>query len=177
MISCKEYGKALYMLADEENIVDTVFDQVNLIKSILKENPEYIKLLDTPAVPNDEKIGLIDSAFGGADEIVLNFIKILCLKKSVYQFEKCASEYMKLYDVSKGIVRAVALTAVPMTEEQVLLLKTKLDQITGKTVILENRVDSSIIGGVSVRMPDVQLDGSIKNKLKNFRESLGSVIV
>ena len=64
-----------------------------------------------------------------------------------------------------------------MSERQLEALKNKLDLITGKNVVLENRVDRSVIGGVSVRMTDIQLDGSIKNKLESFRESLGETVI
>lgn len=177
MICYEEYGKALYMLADEENITDTVLEQLSLIKRILSDNPEYIKLLDTPAVPNDKRIDLIDRAFGDSETILLNFIKILCAKRSIYQFGKCVSEYTKIYDKENNIIRAIARTAVPMTDMQLSMLKDKLEHITKKTVVLENRVDDSVIGGVAVSMPDIQLDGSIKSKLKSLRESLCNVIV
>lgn len=177
MICCEEYGKALYMLADEDKITDPVLNQLEVIGSVLSENPEYIKLLDTPAVPNDEKIGLIDNAFCGAETILLNFVKILCEKRAVYQLAKCIDAYKKMYDDANGIIRATAVTAVPMSERQLEALKNKLDLITGKNVVLENRVDRSVIGGVSVRMTDIQLDGSIKNKLESFRESLGETVI
>ena len=64
MIACEEYGYALYMLASEAGIADGVHQTLVDIDSLISRVPEYQKLLDTPAIPTEEKLCLIDSAFG-----------------------------------------------------------------------------------------------------------------
>lgn len=177
MINRNEYAKALFSLCEEEGITDAVFEQLGFASEIMKENPEYVKLLDTPTVKACEKAALIDEAFGGFEVYFLNFLKLLCEKREMCALCDCKKEFTRLYFNSRGIVECEAVTAVSMTEKQLASLKDKLEGITKKKVLLKNSVDPGILGGVKVRMEDIQLDGSIKSRLDKLKASLENAIV
>ena len=80
----REYGNALYLLAKEEGITDTIKEQSEAVARLLSDNQKYITLLDTPAVATSEKIQLIDTAFTDLHTHLLSFLKILVSKRSVY---------------------------------------------------------------------------------------------
>ena len=140
MIDAKEYGKALFLLTEEERTTAAVAEELGAVREILRENPRYEKLLDTPALGKDEKLLLIDRAFSSLNENLVNLIKILCEKHSVYQLPKIAAAYAALYDEARGIERVEALTAIVMTPRQIEALTAKLSRLTGKTVIVRNTV-------------------------------------
>ena len=177
MVNCNEYGKALFSLCEEEGITDAVLEQLGFAVDIMKKNPEYVKLLDTPAVKSAEKEKLIDEAFSGFENYLLNFLKLLCDKRGMHNLFGCEKEFSKLYCESRGIVKCEALTAVAMTDKQIAALRDKLERITKKNVILNNKVDPEILGGVSVRMPDMQLDGSVRSRLEKLKSSLETAII
>ena len=83
MIDAKEYGTALVLLTEEEGTTAAVAEELGAVREILRENPRYEKLLDTPALGKDEKLLLIDRAFSSLNENLVNLIKILCEKHSV----------------------------------------------------------------------------------------------
>lgn len=177
MTDAKEYGKALFELAEESGRTEALLTELNLARTAFDENPEYKKLLDTPALPKDEKLSLIDKAFGEIDEYVLNLFKILCERHSVYLFSKIADSFAALYDEARGIERVEAITAISMTEAQIKAMKAKLEAITGKTVIIRNTVDKTILGGVVLRYSGIQLDGSIKTRLEDFSKNLSNIVM
>ena len=177
MTDAKEYGKALFELAKESDKTESFLSELNLVRDAFVENPDYQKLLDTPALPKTEKLALIDEAFVGIDEYVLTLLRILCEQRSVYLFPKVADSFAMLYDEAMGIERVEAITAVSMTDKQLEAMKKKLEAITGKTVIIKNAVDSSIIGGVVLRYSGIQLDGSIKTRLEDFRKNLSNIVM
>ncbi|MBR5944363.1 MAG: F0F1 ATP synthase subunit delta, partial [Lachnospiraceae bacterium] len=57
------YGQSLYDLAAEENLTDEILGEMEIIKGIFKENPDYITLLSEPSVPKNERLKLVDEAF------------------------------------------------------------------------------------------------------------------
>ena len=80
--AAKVYGGSLYDLAAEEKLDGQIMEQMNEIRQIFRENPGYLKLLGEPAIPQDERMKLLDEAFGGqAEPYLLNFLKLLCEKK------------------------------------------------------------------------------------------------
>ncbi len=177
MISEQDYGKALFLLTEEDGTTKIVAEDLKIVQKLLRENPRYEKLLDTPALAKEEKLCLIDRAFSSLHESVVNLMKILCEKHSVYCFSKVADAYAALYDESRGIERVEALTAVAMTQSQISALTSRLVFLTGKTVVVRNTVDPDILGGVVLRYAGKQLDGSLRARLESLEKSLKEIIL
>ena len=177
MIDAKEYGKALFLLTEETRTTKTVAEELLGVRKLLCENPRYIKLLDTPALAKEEKLALVDRAFASLDGNLLNFLKILCEKHAVYQLPRVADVYAALYDEARGIERVEAVTAVAMTEKQLSALTNKLAALTGKSIVIRNTIDPTILGGVVLRYAGTQLDGSLRARLESFEKSLKDLVI
>ena len=177
MSGAYEYAKALFMISEEEHCSDKMRGDVDTARAAFISNPDYARLLDTPALPKSERLSLIDEAFSSLEPSLVNLIKILAEKRLSYLFPKLADEYAALYDESRGILRAEAVTAIPLTEAQSKILTKKLSALTGKTVILSNTVNKSILGGALLRYSGIQLDGSVKTRLDKFEAALKSAVI
>lgn len=177
MIDTASYGKALFQLAQENGGDVRVLDELGAVQQLLQENPSYALLLDTPAVSQDEKHSLLREAFGQFDPMLLNFLCLLCDRRAFYQLPACRTAYRACFDEAHDIVRAEAITAVPMQDKQRAALKAKLESLTGKNIVLKNSVDPALIGGITLRYGGVQLSDSIQSRLDGLRRSLGEAIV
>ncbi len=177
MTDAKEYGRALFLITEEDSVSDTVLKDVKAAERILNENPDYIKLIDSPALAKSERVSLIHKAFGSIDERLLNLLKILAENRNLYLFKKAAQAYYAFYDESRGIVRVEAVTAVPLTRAQEQAISAKLGARVGKTFIVTNTVDPSILGGIKLRYSGIQLDGSVKTRLDKFEEALKNTVI
>lgn len=177
MTDAKEYGKALFMLASEGGKAQRVAEDVRLMRSALLESPDYVKILNTPALKKEERVALVDKAFSSLDETVLNLIKILTEAHSAHLLVGAADEFLAQYDESCGILRVEAISAVPLTKAQTDAIAKKLGASLGKTAIVKNTVDPSILGGLTLRYGSCQLDGSIKTRLDKFERSLKNTVV
>ena len=177
MTGAKEYGHALFMLGEETGALERIAEDGRLVLSALSENPEYIKLLDTPAVSALEKAELIEGAFGSLQKNLVNFLKLLTEKRLAHLIVGATKEFISEYELYSGIERAEAVSAVPMTEEQISSLKARLEELTGKTVIVKNTVNPSILGGIKLRYMGHQLDGSLKARLDTIENNLQSLVI
>lgn len=177
MIDANEYGKALFLITEEDSATESVLADVKTAECAISQNPDYVKLLDSPALSKDERVKLAGEAFGSLDVRLLNLIKILTEKRSARAFPKVAEKYYALYDESRGILRVEAITAIPLTEKQAGAISVKLSQSLGKKIILSNRTDPTILGGVKLRYSGVQLDGSVKTRLDKFEAALKDTVI
>lgn len=177
MIDARGYGKALFELTRENQTDETVRRELLCVRELLHEHPEYVTLMDTPAVSSQEKHGLLTEAFGDMDELLRNFLSILCDKRSFFRFDACVDAFCEAFDEANDILRATAITAVEMKEAQCDALKKKLSALTGKRIELTNRVDPTVLGGVILRYAGVQIDDSIHARLETLRRSLAETIV
>ena len=176
--AAKVYGGSLYDLAAEEKLDGQIMEQMNEIRQIFRENPEYLKLLGEPASPLEERIKMLDEAFGGQIELyLLNFLKLLCEKKILREFAGCCEEFTRRYNVDHNIATAVVTSAVTLTEEQMAALKGKLEKISGKTVDLTQKTDPGVLAGLKVELEGKQLDGTVKSRLDDLSRKLNELIV
>ena len=177
MTGAREYGKALFEITEELHKSDAALADVEIAKRLFLDSPEYVKLLDSPAISKEERVDLCDKAFSGIDQNLLNLIKILIEKRDTRLFTKVAREYYALYDESRGILRVEAVTAIPLSDSQRDAMTKKLSLSLRKTVVLTNTVDRSTLGGVTLRYSGVQLDGSVKTRLDKFEQALKNTVI
>lgn len=177
MTDIREYGRALFLITEEDRTTEVARTEVSAVYEAISKNPDYAKLLDTPAVLAEEKCRLIDEAFGSFNKNLVNLIKLLSDKHLIYRFSDVYGEYMRLYDEARGIERVSAISAVPLTEQQIKTLRQKLERQTGKKIIISNEIDESLLGGMKLRYLGMQLDGSVKARLDAFAESLKNLTI
>ena len=126
--TAKIYGSGLYELAMEDGLVDVLMEQLQQVRSLFRENPDYVKLLSEPSIPKAERIKLIDDAFGAqCERYLINFLKLLCEHGLVHEFAGCCEEYTQRYNADHNITEAVVYSAVDLTEAQTESLRAKLD--------------------------------------------------
>ena len=170
----KEYAQALFALACEEGIKKEIFKTVNETDKLFSDNPDYIQLLSSPAVPVEERISLIDKAFeNNVHQYMLSFLKLLCEKGHIGSFKECAEEFNKMVDFSNRVLTAKVTSAVPLSEKEEKALIEKLEKMTGNTVLLDVEVNDSILGGMIVEIDGKVIDGSLQNRLNLVKDVIG----
>ena len=92
------YGGSLYDLAAEENLTGEILGQMEQIRTLLRENPEYERLLSEPSIPQMERNGMIEAAFGGqAQRYLVNFMKLMCEKNLLGEYSGCFEAFKSRY--------------------------------------------------------------------------------
>jgi F-type H+-transporting ATPase subunit delta len=84
------------------------------------------------------------------------------------------AEFVRLDNARQGIVTATATSAVPLEPAEVRELTARLEQLTGGSIELSQRVDPALLGGVQVRLGDRLIDGSVRGRLERLRHRLAS---
>ncbi len=172
------YGGSLYDLAAEEQLTDTVLEQMQQIKVLFRENPDYLRLLAEPSVPKGERTRLIEEAFGDrAERYLVNFLKILCERGILMEYAGCCEAFTKRYNADNNIAEAIVTGAVRLTDAQLTALKAKLEKISGKKVSLVQKTDPSLIGGLRVELEGKLLDGTISGRLSGLSKAMNEVVV
>jgi F-type H+-transporting ATPase subunit delta len=90
------------------------------------------------------------------------------------RLEEVAAGYAKLLDESRGIVEVEVVSADELKPEQEKRLSAALETLTGQRVRLTKRQDSSLLGGVTVRIGDTLYDGSVLSRLQQVRRELAA---
>ena len=169
----REYGDGLYALTEEESISKEVLEQLLSLKDLFRQQPDFIRLLGNMSLSKEERVKIIDSVLRGqVHPYLLNFLKILCERGALNEYEGCLAAFKTLYNQAHGIVEATVTTAVALDDEQRARMAEKLSRMTGKTVVLAEKVDPSVVGGVLVEMNGQRYDNTLKNRLKSIHSAM-----
>ena len=169
----REYGDGLYALTEEENISEEVLGQLLSLKALFREQPDFIRLLGNMSLSKEERVKIIDSVLRGqVHPYLLNFLKILCERGALNEYEGCLAAFKTLYNQAHGIVEATVTTAVALDDEQRARMAEKLSRMTGKTVVLNEKIDASLVGGVLLEMNGQRYDNTLKTRLKSIHSAM-----
>ena len=172
------YGESLYTLAREENLSEQIGWELAALRDGFRQEPEFIRLLSSPSLTKAERCQILDNSFRGkVHPYVLNFLKILTEKGYMRHFGDCCKAYTAHFDQDNGIVRVTAVTAVALTDSQSARLTEKLSRSTGKQVILHNRVEPGVLGGVRLDYDGQRLDDTVSHHLDAVRELLSKTVL
>ncbi len=166
----KEYATALFMLASEENCRVEVSESLAVVVETLQDNPGYVELLSSPAVPVGERLSLIDDAFSSLHTHVVSFLKLLCEKMMMRSFLDAAEEYQNLLAASQNVSTALVTSAVSLTQEETEALLAKLTSMCGHEVEIETTIDESLLGGMIIEIDGKVIDASIRRRLGDVKD-------
>jgi F-type H+-transporting ATPase subunit delta len=167
------YAGALLASAKEQGVLDGVAESYITILDAVEGNARLGIFMDSPQVATQEKKDLVKSVFGGnVEPVLLNFIHMLIDKNRIDSFRDIGLQFAEMVEEERGVVRARVVTAVQLTDDLSAKLEAKLSSFTGKTVILEKKVDPAVIGGACVTIKDKILDGTVRTNLDLLRKKL-----
>ena len=173
------YGQALYDLAQSESLSREIWQELSILQHcICEEAPDFLKLLSSPALTKQERCQILDDSFRGkVQPYVLNFLKILTEKGYISRLKDCVKTYQTLYYRDNGILLVEAVTAAPLTMEQLERLTQKLIRVTGKQIELRCRVDASCLGGIRLHYDGKELDDTLSARLEAMGKLLKNTVL
>ena len=168
----QNYANALLSIAIEDNKVIDYQTEVKELSKIIKDNPDFLMLIDSRFLSVEERKEEVEKVLKGFSTDVINFIKIIVSHNRVNYLEDILEAFNTLCNESRDIVEGLIYTAFPLKDEVLLKIKNKISQIEHRDVDLIVRVDPSLIGGVKVVINSHVYDGSIKNQLEKMQIDL-----
>ena len=110
---------------------------------------------------------------GQVKAVIAKFIELLAEKNQLAKAEKIIAEFIKIWNVRRGIVEAQILSAKELDKETVKLLKNHIARSSGaEEVLVSQEVDKKLLGGVVIKYGDRVLDGSLKTALDDLKDKL-----
>ncbi len=171
------YGEALFSLAEELGETESVRSDAEALMAVINASPEYLKMLDSPALSREERLALIDGSLSSLNKSLVNTAKLLTKRRLAHTVPKVLEQFEKSYEKSRGIERVEVISAVPLSESQKARLTAKLEGITKKQIIITGTHDPALLGGMKLRYMGLELDGSVKTKLDRFEKSLSELVI
>lgn len=149
-------------------------EQLMKFASTLSAHADARLVLENPTVSTEKRKDLVNK-LGDAltlDPPIRNFLSLLIERNRLDLLNEIVSTYETLLDEKQGVVKARITSALELDSQQQADVAARLQSLTGKKVRMEVSVDPSLIGGLVAQVGSTIYDGSIRQQLKTFRNSL-----
>jgi F-type H+-transporting ATPase subunit delta len=167
----RRYARAVFEIARDDRDLDGWLRDLTAIRDIL-DVPEMSAFLDSPAVPTEEKLAVLQESLKGVPPKRQNFVYVLVENHRSRSIDDVLTAFQSLVNQERGIVNARVTTAVVLDDAERDSVVRHLGRLTGKQVNVTTDVDPALIGGFVARIGDELIDASVVGRLAALRERL-----
>jgi F-type H+-transporting ATPase subunit delta len=174
------FGKALLQLAIEKNVLEDILKDIQHINAACKENRDLRMMLRNPVIKVDKKRRIFHMLFDeNLSKMSITFYDIIFRRSREELILDITESFIIQYKEFKKIHMVTVETAQPLSEENRKMVLEFLKSRTEDEIELIEKVNEDLVGGIVLRMNDLQIDASVRNNLnkleKEFSKDLYSV--
>ena len=163
------YGRSLFQVALEKGRLDELREQLGQFADALDEQRELAVFFFSPYFSSVEKQQSLATLLDGADEILINFLKLLIENHRMPVIFRIRQEYERLWEEENRTLPVEVTSAIALDEATTESLGRTIGERAGRKVTLAAHVDPDILGGIIIRVGNSILDASIRNRLEQLR--------
>lgn len=166
------YADSLFEVAREHDKLDEVREQLGSFADAVDENRDLQVFFFSPYFSSAEKIEGLQNAISGADDELVNFLELLVEKHRMPAIFRIRDKFEELYAEETKRLEVNVTSAIELDERVVKRVGDEIEKQTGRRVELSSTVDENVLGGLVLRVGNVVLDASLRNKLEKMRREI-----
>jgi F-type H+-transporting ATPase subunit delta len=167
------YAQALLEIAKAESNLDTVEEELFRVARTIESNDELRSTLTDAAIPVERRQAIVETLLGGrASPVTTALVSFVVGAGRSRNLPEIIDRLVAKAAEERREAVAEVRTAYPLDEEHRQQLADALSKATGKHVSLKVIVDPTVMGGVVATIGDTVIDGTIRHRLDQLRESL-----
>tara|TARA_B100001250_G_scaffold380914_1_gene372756 strand:- start:544 stop:1101 length:558 start_codon:yes stop_codon:yes gene_type:complete len=170
----ERYSRALFEVANEENELDKIENDIKNFQSLLKSSQEILNFIKNPTqsinTQNSVIVLLADKL--GFSKNLKNFFLLLVEKRRIFFIQKISENFLKLCSLKRGEVKASLISSKELSNAELDKISKDLSTSMGSSIIFDYKVDKELIGGLKLQLGSFMIDTSIRNKLKKYEKAM-----
>jgi F-type H+-transporting ATPase subunit delta len=164
------YSRALFEVAKEHEVLDRIRDELGELVDALEENSDLRLFFFSPYFSSQEKKEGVARIVDGADERLVRFLELLAERHRMPVLYRIRRDFDRLWAEERKLLPVSVTSAVELDESLVEEIGRRIQDQTGRHVQLSSRVDPDVLGGLVLRVGNMVLDASVRNRLEQLRK-------
>jgi ATP synthase F1 delta subunit len=166
------YARSLFEVAKEHDVLDRIHDELGEFADALSEDRTLQVFLFSPYFSSDEKREGVSKIVSDADERTVNFLELLAERHRMPAIFRIRREFDALWADENQLLPVTVTSAVELDDAIVKDIGSRIEDETGRKVELSADVDPDVLGGLRVRVGNMVLDGTVRNRLERLRKQV-----
>lgn len=171
------YARAFVEVVFEQKLdAAKTAEQLHAIEQVLAENPQLRHIWENPAVPAEQKRGVLDAIAAKLrlSGTVRNLVAVLLDHRRIGQLPHLVRQYEQEVNERLGLAEADVTSFRELSAGEKRTLEAKMAIVTGKQVRARYGTDPGILGGAIIRVGSTVYDGSVRGQLQKLKAALMS---
>ena len=170
-IIAERYASAIYELADESKILDDIALDLRNLQNMLEESEDLTKATRSPLIDSHDKAMAMQSILeqAGANQLTQKFIGVVARNNRLFILPAMIRSFLLELANRRGEITAEVTSAKKLDALQLEDVTNVLRNTLGSKVTVDAKLDSSLIGGLVVKIGSRMIDASIKSKLQRLQ--------
>jgi F-type H+-transporting ATPase subunit delta len=170
----RRYADAAFEIGRADGTLDAWDRDLKRLRDALGHE-DLRALAEHPAVPYADKERVLRRVVGDVSDEALNLVLLMIRRGRPRAIPRMVEHFAALLRRERGVALAEIRTALPLDEAQRTAVTGRLGELTGDEIEINEVVDESLIGGITVRIGDRLYDASVRNRLERLRARLTAV--
>jgi ATP synthase F1 delta subunit len=166
------YAEALFEVAKENDKLDEIREQLGQAVDALNEHRELQVFFFSPYFSSAEKRDGISKAFVDAEDELVNFLELMAEKHRMPAIFAARRIYDEMWAKERRRLEVRLVSAVELADKVVKQVREEIERRTGRDIDLETVVDDGVLGGFVLRVGNMVVDASVRNKLERLRREI-----
>jgi F-type H+-transporting ATPase subunit delta len=166
------YSRALFEAAKENGVLDRVHDELGEFAEALSSERNLQVFLFSPYFSSEEKKQGIERIVEDADPRLFNFLELLAERHRMPALFRIRREFDAMWREENKLLPVTVTSAVELDQGIVEDIGREIEQQTGRRVELSSSVDPDVLGGLVVRVGNLVLDATVRNRLEQLRKQV-----
>jgi F-type H+-transporting ATPase subunit delta len=166
------YARALFEAAKEDGVLDRVHEELGQFADALDSERNLQVFLFSPYFSSEEKKQGVRRIVTDADERLLNFLELLAERHRMPALFRVRRLFDDLWADENKLLPVIVTSATDLDEGLVADIGKRIEEQTGRKVELSSNVDPDVLGGLRVRVGNMVLDATVRNRLEQLRKQV-----
>lgn len=167
------YAKAFFKTAKENKLIGPLKSDIEMVFDLCQQSKDFILLLESPVIKSTQKASVLKAIFDGKlHQFTLNFLLLVVQNKREVYIPGICRNFLDIVRREENIRQAIVATAAPISKNILSDIEKTLAKELNATIELQTKVNPDLIGGMVLRIDDIQFDASVATQLKKIKHSL-----
>lgn len=164
---------SLYEVGGQDAVLDGR-EQLDIVTRYIRSSIDLSDALNDTSYPKEQRNSLVRTVFteAGMNPIIVDVLAVMAERGDIKLLPRVFQSFGEQLETRLNITVVDVVTSVPLDDHlrQVIEKKTAAD--LGTDVVLNERVDEAILGGIVMSAHGKRIDASVQSQLESARNVL-----
>ncbi len=172
--AARRYAAALLDVARERGQEGRCLADLQAFQREMERHDDLREVLTSPTVSSDAAARVVSETAKRMrlGDLAVAFLALLASRRRLVQLPQIVEAFSVEQERRAGRERGELVTAAPLTEPQAIRVRAAVARAVGRHVVLQQRTDPALLGGLRVTVGDRVYDLSTGTYLETLRSHL-----